>query len=322
MTPQNGHVVPNLSNVSGRSVANSHEAFRNAALPQLGFQFAHRRKIAALARERNAALQIGSDERNIHRGSTPQTRQISSGSSGRRWQEMAESLSGEFLPEFDSRFTTGLDSNEQYALVQRPASGAGDVPVDSPILLYRLRSRGVSPDGKAFSVAQNGQPKSGLTRSNAGDIEFTPSVPFESGSAIILSLRGRAAASVEQQPTYTAALVTVGSSNSEPTPIRAFPGAKSAVSTDPVIEIEYDRALDPLSVNSDNVTIKEATDNAPIPVSVVLKGDRLIRLTPAHPLTVNATYYYEITAALKDVTGASPQQVFRRYFHGGSSAGR
>ena len=81
----------------------------------------------------------------------------------------------------------------------------------------------------------------------------------------------------------------------------------------PVVEIEFDRALDSSTVTADSVSLHMTSDGSPISSSVTLRGDRIVRLTPLGTLAPHTAYFYEVSAQVRDVTGNAAREL-RRFF--------
>jgi hypothetical protein len=81
----------------------------------------------------------------------------------------------------------------------------------------------------------------------------------------------------------------------------------------PVIEIEFDRPLDSASVTTDNVSLRSAADDSPVPATVGLRGDRIIRLAPIRALAPSTAYYYELSTDVRDQGGIAARALRRPF---------
>jgi hypothetical protein len=112
---------------------------------------------------------------------------------------------------------------------------------------------------------------------------------------------------------YNGVFVVAGTRNIVATAIRAYPGNSDSVALNIVIEIEFDRALDPATVITDSVSLHVVSDGGPVPCSVNLRGDRIIRLRPLMTLAPHTMYFYEVSARVRDVTGNAAREVRRSF---------
>ncbi len=227
----------------------------------------------------------------------------------------AESLFGVALEEFRSQFRTAAHDHQPATIRQFPVSGAGGVPPESSILLETETSREASTAAGALRVAQNGESVPGTARLEGGTTRFEPAVPLPAGAAVTVSIPQESDdTAVNALAGYSGVFVVAGAANTAPTPVRAYPGKFLSVALNPVIEVEFDRPLDPSTLTVDNVSLHLASDGRPIPSSVRLRGDRIIRLTPYGTLTLHTGYYYEVSARVRDVTGITAGRALRRFF--------
>jgi YD repeat-containing protein len=213
----------------------------------------------------------------------------------------AVSLFGVPLAEFRGHFRTGSPS-EFPAVAQRPLSGGGAVPADAPVLLMFEKPESARSAAGEIQVTQNGSLLAGSVKVDAGAVHFTPDTPYAAGAVVEVSIK--------DTEWYSAAFIVAGARGTFPTPTRAYIGDGVV----PVIDIEYDRPLDPRSINAGNVGLKQQSDDAALPVTVTMRGDRIIRMVPVVPLSLGTSYYYEVSNGLVDATGVSPGNTFQVSF--------
>ena len=99
--------------------------------------------------------------------------------------------------------------------------------------------------------------------------------------------------------------------------MRVSPSNHGAVLLNPVIELEYNEPLDPTTVNSTTVSLRENTGNQPLIPSTVslVRGGRFIRLVPNAPLAPNTGYFYQVSTAIRDLDGMAPTFAFFNFFN-------
>ncbi len=222
------------------------------------------------------------------------------------------SLYGKGLTEYRTQFRTSPEASSRPSVSVFPAIGAGNVPSEAPILVDTGMPLDTNSAIAASKFTQNGEPVAGAIRVEGGTVRFIPYAPFLPGAVIAVSIgteiRDTSGNSV---PACESAFVTSGTKNMSPTPIGAFPIYSREVEFTPAIEVEFDRPLNPDSVNDSNVTLR-TVDGNPVPAAVTLRDARIVRLMPDAPLMADSLYEYEISTNVLDLTGASPASSFRR----------
>jgi hypothetical protein len=227
-------------------------------------------------------------------------------------------LAGNRLADFRSEFTTapGFDTQPPFVLVQRPANGAFNVPVDIPsVVLYINEPLDAATVTGALFVSQNGALISGVTTVSSGGqaIEFVPAAPLENNAIIEIALKSTARdLAGHSLSNYQGQFRTVGDPD-ETTPFAVRispPGFFSQAPLNVVIEVEFNEPLDPATVNTTNVSLEES-DGGNVPINVSLDGDgRVVRLIPTAPLTANTNYFYFLNGGLRDLDGQAPTFTF------------
>jgi YD repeat-containing protein len=206
------------------------------------------------------------------------------------------SLTGQAVASFQSSFRTG-DGREGPVIEQRPLGGAGDIPADASILLQ-------SPKATDVRLTQNGVSVPGVVRVDGDTVRFTPDLPLQSGAVVAVSVGG-----ADQ---YESAFVVAGSKLDVPLAVRASPGLTGVAGPRPTIEIEYNKPLDPSSINNDTISLRREADDVPVVVALSLRGNRTIRIVPLESLLLETPYYYEISTGVRDLTGASGATALRK----------
>lgn len=235
-------------------------------------------------------------------------------------------LAGNSLAEFRSQFTTvpAVDNARPSVISVRPSPGATGVPATVAVVLTLNKVMNASLVQSAVKVSQNGVLVSGTATLTGGGqvIQFTPAAPFTPGSLIQVFLL------ITAEDTFGNAVYPYQSSfriapdNSEDLPqvTRTIPGNSNNITTNPVIEIEYNKPLNASTVNQTNVSLRFSQNNQVVPSTVSLRGDRVIRIRPSAALNASFGYYYQVTTAIKDTSGQSPASLFQQFFTTGAAA--
>ena len=218
-------------------------------------------------------------------------------------------LAGNALADFRSTFTTVpvADTTRPSVVGMRPGSGATQIPLTGPVILFISAPLNAATVNGAFHISQNGVIVPGTLVMNTGNqaVEFTPATPFAAGAYIQVFLDSTATDSygnalnsyqgefsTPEDPT-TAGLYVVESTPS---------GALTA--SNPVIEIQFNQALDPTTVNSTNFTLNLSPSNQVVPAAVTLRTSTTVRITPSSSLLPGATYTFNAIAP--DATATPP----------------
>src|SRR5262249_4018369 len=102
-------------------------------------------------------------------------------------------------------------------------------------------------------------------------------------------------------------------STTAPVVVRSVPSGNGVV-LNPVIEVEYNEALNPATVNATNVLLRNNDTGAPIPSTVVLRESRIIRIVPNVPLAPNVSHIYQTTTGIQDLDGTAQSFLFTGVF--------
>ena len=78
----------------------------------------------------------------------------------------------------------------------------------------------------------------------------------------------------------------------------------AVVPTNPVIEVEFNEALDPATVNSSTVRLMQNVGGAPLVASTVsLVRERVIRIVPDAELLASSNYFFNVMNGVLDLDG-------------------
>src|SRR6185369_6342575 len=172
----------------------------------------------------------------------------------------------------------------------------------------------------ALHVSQNGVLVNGTVNvsSNGEVIEFVPAAPWQNNALVQVFLDSTAKdlagnALNNYQGSFRTAL---DSATTVPQVVRISPSNHSAVLLNPVIELEYNEPLDPSTINSTTVSLRQNIGGQPlIPSTITLgRGGRVIRIVPDAPLAPNSNYFYQVSNTIRDLDGMSPGFFFTNFF--------
>jgi len=122
-------------------------------------------------------------------------------------------------------------------------------------------------------------------------VEFIPATPLRSGAVVQVALAG-----------YEGLFITAPPASEAADALRTVPGHATDTALNPVIDIEYSRPLDPATVTA-GVTLNETSTSQPVRAGIVLRGGRIIRISPEQSLMPNSSYTYQVSGNLLDLTG-------------------
>jgi YD repeat-containing protein len=223
-------------------------------------------------------------------------------------------LSGNALPNFQSQFTTaaGIDATNPSVVSQRPGNGSTGVPLNAGVVLYVNEPMNPATVSGALHISQNGVLVSGTTQvTDSGQvIQFTPSAPFQSNALIQVFLDSTALdADGDSLASYQGSFTTLADTTTVPPSVAATSPLYGAtgVPTNVLIDIGFNEALNPSTVNSTTVNLLQGGSTAvPIAVSLV-GGGTVIQITPNAVLTANTSYLVQLTTGLQGVNGLALQ---------------
>jgi hypothetical protein len=238
-------------------------------------------------------------------------------------------LSGNALEEeVVSHFTTApvADRVRPWVVGQRPGSGSVGVPVGTSIVLYASEAASPATVEDGLFVSVDGGIVGGTVRvTGAGRvIEFLPNVPWPNGALVEVFLEEVATdLSGNAFTTYQGSFRTQADPRqTAPSLVRTSPAIQAAqVPLNALVDLEFDEALDPGSVSTETVFLREGSPNgADVPVVVSLRmGGRVVRLVPSGPLSADSIYYSVLTTGLRDLDGVSPAApTYSSYFFTGT----
>ena len=218
-------------------------------------------------------------------------------------------MSGNALTSFSSTFRTAqeFDVTRPQVITQRP-TGSGVSPT-TPITLFLNQAVNPATVAGALHVSQNGVLITGSTSVSWSNqaITFTPTAPFAAQSTVEIILTDDARDTVGNlvvpyHGTYT---TSSDPATIAPVLVRTNPVMYSSENaTNSVIEIEFSEPINPSTVTSANVFVRDAANQIVAGTLSLRNGNRSVRFAPAAPLAANS-YSYIFYSNLLDLQGTS-----------------
>jgi large repetitive protein len=236
-----------------------------------------------------------------------------------------QDLSGNGLAPTTSQFTlaTELSSAAPQVLVMRPGNGATNVPVSTVVTLFTNTAMNVGTVAGALYVTDNGVVVSGTTQlsSNGQAIEFTPAASFNPGDGIQVFL-GSTAQSADgvALSSFSGQFTVAGSPVNTSAAVQAVNPQYNAanVPVNTVLDIEYNQALLPVTVNNVNVTLEQNNTGVYQTVTPSLVGGgQVIQILPTSNLAANVQYR-ACVSGVTDIDGV-PVANYCLYFTTGTA---
>ncbi len=221
-------------------------------------------------------------------------------------------MSGNALGTFSSTFTTlpEYDISRPSVITQRP-TGSG-VSRNTPITLFLNQAVNPATVPSALFVSQNAVLVTGTVSVDGSNqaITFTPNAPFAAAASIEVWLTSAARdfAGNLVNPHYGSFVIENDPTTSAPALTRTNPVQYSFGNpTNTVIELEFSEPLNPATVTSANVFVRDAL-NQPVPGDLSRRnGDRVVRFTLAQGVSFapnNYNYVYYLSGLL-DLQGSA-----------------
>ena len=220
-------------------------------------------------------------------------------------------LIGNHLADFSSSFTSAAipPANHPNVITVRPGNGATGVSANSPITLITDSPLNPATVPSALHVSQNGVLVSGSTQVNANgqSILFTPAAAFSPGALVQVFFDVTATSTSGFSLTAYNSQFTVAATTNGTAPLitGTSPTNTSTISLlNPVIDIQFNKAIDASTLNSTNFYIKQ-NDSVTIPGTLSLLSPNVIRFVPSSNLSASGNPYYRInlTNGIKDTQG-------------------
>ena len=241
-----------------------------------------------------------------------------------------QDMSGNRLTDFISTFTTAAanDTGRPSVTTFYPGNSSSNVRPNASAVFYTNEELDPATIDAAFHASVNGVLVDGTLNviGNGHALEFIPDTPWPNSALVHVfldsnarDLNGNALNSYQASFRTIADSTTTGLSLVASSPVHR--SRNVGVST--VIDLQFNEALDPASVNDTTIGLKKLGGGTDLPITLsLLKGNRVIRITPDAPLESDGVgnlyyYYYSRSGGVTDVDGNA--QTFSRYFYTGAS---
>ncbi|MCI0344506.1 MAG: Ig-like domain-containing protein, partial [Chloroflexi bacterium] len=193
-------------------------------------------------------------------------------------------LSGNLLGGFESEFTTApaSDFGMPRVVTQRPGNGAAGVAANASMVLFTSEPLDATTLPGALFIAADGVLADGnvAVTGNGRAIEFTPDLPWASNALVqvFLTADARDVAGNAVIPFQGSFRIAQNTASLAPSVVRTHPvGAAVGVPRNPVIEVQYSEPLDPATVHSGTVVLRQNTPGQPVVAATVslVRGGRV-----------------------------------------------
>jgi hypothetical protein len=238
-----------------------------------------------------------------------------------------QDLSGNALANTTSQFTltTALPSGAPSVIAMRPGNGATGVAANTPITLFINAAMNASTIAGALSITDNGVVVTGTlqTFSNAQGIAFTPDNAFNAGHLIQVFL-GSSAQSADgvALSSFSGQFTVAGSAANTTGQVQLVnpPPSASNVPLNTIIQIEYNQALLPISVNNFNVSLYQyATSSYLTPTISLVGGGQVIQIQPTSNLVANSQYQVCVGGNVTNIDGIRVQSYCFSFYAGAAT---
>jgi hypothetical protein len=232
-------------------------------------------------------------------------------------------LLGNHAVDFSSVFHSAPipPSSRPSVVTQRPGNGATNVDPTTPItLVVNAPMNGATIPG-ALKIAQNGVLVPGATQLsvNGGSILFTPTAPFTHGALIEVYLQDTATDTHGNKVNAYSGQFTIRAdqSSAAPTVTSLSPTHGATILLlNPVIDIRFSQPLDPTTVNTSTVFVRQ-NDTIAVNGTVSLLDANTIRFIP-NPRNLSAVgqpyYRINLTNGIKGANGVNFAGSLNNYY--------
>ena len=210
---------------------------------------------------------------------------------------------------FTSNFTTGNTTSSNLLVTgTSPAPGSSQIPINSSIVVSF--DRAIDPSTVITSNVSLANPSAvsgsvSMLGSNA--LVFTPSSPLSTNTLHTFTVT----TGVQDTGTPPNTLAsnysfnfTTGNTLIDPNPpsvVSTVPtSSATGVSITPTILIQFSEPMNPTTINTTNVILRQGV--TPIPRSVQMIGDMVVAIIPNSPLNYSTTYTIEVTTGVTDLS--------------------
>ena len=220
-------------------------------------------------------------------------------------------LSGNRLTDFVSAFTTAAatDTVRPTITQQAPASGSSNVRRTANVNLFSSEPLVASTIGSALHVAQNGAEVQGMfsLSENGRQMTFHPNQQWAAGAIVEIFLDNNATDAQGNALQSYAGNFTVLPNQSAVHPVPTGFSTTQIVGgmpTNAVIDVLFNKPLDPATVNATNVQLRDSVANQVLAADLTLiKQGRVVRIQPQSPLVASRQHSVTLLRDLRDLDG-------------------
>jgi large repetitive protein len=219
-------------------------------------------------------------------------------------------------------FTTGFaPATQGPALIAlSPASGTGGIPVNSLVVAQFSQPVSVINAINGFQVLQGSTPVLGAIALSNGNTQltFTPVSPLSPNTPYTISVTSQITDVAENPLTNPGAFTFVtgaAADNTTPSVTTVGPAnGAGGVPTNGVIQLQFSKRVNPLTVNTADFIVFPQATGIPIPGTIAVSADGLTAtFTPASPLSPSTGYFIEATGGILDLEGQGLQFFFSSF---------
>jgi len=220
-------------------------------------------------------------------------------------------------------FTTGTVANTTGPSVVRvsPANGLTGVPINAQVVIQfsepvdELTINQVTLSGGGGTVTVSG------ALSNANQtLTLVPVVPLNTGTNYTVSVTGvqDLSGNALTAPSTTTFTTGAGADLTPPTVTMVSPAnGATGVPTNSVIQIQFSKRVDPLTVTPADFIVFRSATGIPIPGTIAVSADGLsATFTPNSALSPSTGYFIEATGNILDLEGQGLQGLFTGFTTG------
>lgn len=200
----------------------------------------------------------------------------------------------------------------------RPVHGATNVPVDTLVTLYASHAIDPASLDNHVVVVQNGVVVGGtLSLAAAGQaVVFTPAAPFAGGALIqVFVTTGLTDTVGTAFSTYSQSFTTAAETSANPLQVVSyFPTYSSTQPTNTIVELQFNKALDPAYATSTYFYMWNSVGTA-VPATVTLVSPRVVRMQPVSELPGGTYFYFRGASGIRALDGTALAAHFDIYFN-------
>ena len=213
-------------------------------------------------------------------------------------------------------FTTGVAGNTSGPSVVgvSPANGLTGVPINAQVVVQFSEAVDAATLGQ---VTLSGVPASARLSNGNQTLTLIPVVPLTTNTAYTVTVTGvqDVSGNALVSPETTTFTTGAGADLTAPSVISVSPAnGASGVATNAVVQLQFSKRIDPLSVTPSTFLVFPTSTGIPIAGALAISANGLTAtFTPNAPLSTTVTYEVQATAGIVDIEG-QPLPTFESSF--------